>query len=813
MTSSARIILILSLSAVAASGGVDGKVVRVGYPSVGGSVQGRDMIRIGSWVPVIVDLTVTGQTAFDGWVRISQPDKDGDLCYDMQKVQLLPDSGLRSYTLYVTANPPSQRSNAFAVEVLDSDNRRVQVETGDGPSWTLTPSEPPEALSADSFLILSVSSRTAGKVAFTQAAEAADQFARTIRVAHIAPKDLPSRWLGLDVVDAVVWDEADPSELLPAQLDALLEWTRQGGLLMIAAGKTADAVARTTALASVLPVRIGPVKNRTAFRRLRRRFLGFPLAEESSGAPPVPTAECTLRPGATVVVSVDKESEGIEGVSVARNYTPLARDDKPAIAGWPLVARTRVGRGRVVFVAASLRDLLSENGDTARFFKRTLELRDAREEAGGQEERLFAHVDSWVGFSQIGALYLVSAMALAFGYVLLTTAGAWQFLKRKQWQKHSWSIFAVTSIAAIALTVIGVQAVRGGVGKTMMQLSVVDGEAGENAAYATAYFGLKTSMFGMFDVWAPDDYPQVTTPSLSSCFLKPLPSTNVFGTGATFVDPGRYQLGPSRAELVGVPIRGTVKQFESRWHGDMPGRLAADLQVIRPNRQNRYDVRISGSSTITNTLGADLHRCFLIYAAQDIYLVEDAGEIGNRADRMYILPLPPLADGASCQPGELFYEAGSGAPLNFAEWNKNDDKEDKYDLDRFLSGCTKSFNTMADTFGRHEFLRDLPPREISLLLTSLLSEYLPVIEPNMPRMGFASTFTADGFRHLDVSHFVDTRTALFIGFSTNPGPVTLCTGGDGAYRAVSPSAAMTMYRILIPLNTDGLQAQRTTEQP
>ena len=64
----------------------------------------------------------------------------------------------------------------------------------------------------------------------------------------------------LEMVDAVVWEAADATELTGAQLDALVTWVRQGGQLLIAASRTADTIAQSKHLADVLPVKIGKVQ-------------------------------------------------------------------------------------------------------------------------------------------------------------------------------------------------------------------------------------------------------------------------------------------------------------------------------------------------------------------------------------------------------------------------------------------------------------------------------------------------------------------------------------------------------------------------
>ena len=46
----------------------------------------------------------------------------------------------------------------------------------------------------------------------------------------------------LEMVDYIIWDEADPTNLgdAPRQLGALIDWVRQGGCLVLAAAQTCN---------------------------------------------------------------------------------------------------------------------------------------------------------------------------------------------------------------------------------------------------------------------------------------------------------------------------------------------------------------------------------------------------------------------------------------------------------------------------------------------------------------------------------------------------------------------------------------------
>jgi len=276
-----------------------------------------------------------------------------------------------------------------------------------------------------------------------------------------------------------------------------------------------------------------------------------------------------------------------------------------------------------------------------------------------------------------------------------------------------------------------------------------------------------------------------------------MPPNSVEAAALYYADPGRYQAVPSRAELLGVPIRGTLKQFEGRWVGTMAGKVRGELRLVAGTSDSKYDRRLTPESVIVNELGADLYAAFLVYAAQDIFVENSTLEVPGRADKVYMFPLGPLAVGQSIKPADKMYLDEVGGDLDFEQWSKNS-------LLAAVDSWSKDLNGfyLGDLSRRSSTWRGLERHELALLLLSMFGEYQPKEDERGWGMGRPeSLFDAGSCRHLDMSGLVDTRTALFIGLARDQGPVTLCSRGNGdeEYRRVAPSEALTMYRVLIPL--------------
>ena len=160
------------------------------------------------------------------------------------------------------------------------------------------------------------------------------------------PERLPERWIAYDGVGAVVLHDADLTRLSDRQIEALLQWTRAGGTLSIAAG-THFSMADAQRLGPLLPF---------AFDGLRSGSLA--LAELGfSAAPASDTASGTQTAGTA--------REGAETGSPARvRFSAFAAADSDVAirAGdVPLLLSHRVGSGTVRLLTvdqSTLRELL-----------------------------------------------------------------------------------------------------------------------------------------------------------------------------------------------------------------------------------------------------------------------------------------------------------------------------------------------------------------------------------------------------------------------------------------------------------------------
>lgn len=741
---------------------IEVNVTQVGFPTL----RSGHVVRHGSWSALIVDLALVGEASFDGTIRVAQFDNDGDRCFDEVDVHLRTESG-GTQRVYLYALINQTRGPALpGVELFDDDGEAVEVLSQGVITGRAEPPESPTIIADDDLLILSISRGTIGRLrGLVDADGAAPNFERDLHVAHISPGDLPPHWIGLEAADCIVWDDARPDDLTDRQLAALLAWVRQGGTLLLAASRSAAALAMTDPLRTVLPVEVGDV---VAVDDLDVRYtLVGPVKqdEDPTGGflKPVAVAQVTLRPRAQRV--------------------PNHRGERSDV-----VTRRRLGRGWIVFSAVTLRDLFSAPGNAVDFFQDVFHLKevDESEQSPPTPVSLFGSIVSRVSFSRSASLYLLIVGIASIGYVLLATFGSWGFLRVRRWTHHSWSVFALLGISASALTVGAVQSMRG-FGERLHQLSVIDADAGQTYGDATVLFGLRSGSDKRLDVWLPSDPLRATEPGETECFLRPMPGpSDIAARGGSFTDPGEYRLIPASAVVDDVRLRATLKLFEGRWNGPLGGKLTGRVRV--------RGKRITDDSHVINELGVDLHDCILLQPTAEkrrtvrggdvdilCYAIGDIpsdGSIVNLADRCY-----GQADEESLD--KLIADATLRRKQS--EWNNG----------------FRSIIARAGLGTGGEWTGSAGLEYGALLLLSTIGEFDPATLGGRAELWMGRhTWSRDRLRWIDLGEQLEPGSVILIGVADDPGPVRLFRReGDRPYRVLQPDAAKsrTVYRIRIPV--------------
>ncbi|MFQ5424994.1 MAG: hypothetical protein ACE5F9_13585 [Phycisphaerae bacterium] len=771
-----------------AEGQIRGRVIRVGL-----FAGANPIVREGEWSFVEVELRYTGVKPFDGELRVEQRERDGDVVLSPLPVALAPNGNPRSYAVYFVPHDMGG-GGAVSIRLFDASGKLVSVTDDTGQEQSALISFAVNTITPDAFLIVDLSPRKLPHVAgldSSGAGPASDEI-NSRRVRAMAPRELPARWQGLAPVDAIVWDDADPGALSDQQIEALLDWVRQGGRLLLTSGSNWQTLAKSP-LARVLPVTINGVSESSealAFEDI----VGQSLVDKLGLARQYfrnPITLCRIR------------------------SLPSALPIPRRCPNEQIAYRRMLGRGVITFVGASLHELLpaprrlgpeDRSGlppatepfsqacerVVARNFLLLPQVREPVQAMFQTRPDLFRLVRQSIGFEEIGAAFLIFAIVFACAYTLIATAGSYWYLKRKSLQHHCWTAFALVGVAGSLIGTAMVWTLRG-VSRKVWQTTIIDSYAGRDDGYATCLFGLKTPNHTRLRLDLP--VGDATGPSAAHGSLQPMPETLSFDAPRSrFVASERYRCLWAGETLDDVPLRATLKEFLGRTHGPIGGTLDAKLTFrrIRDEAGNRV-LDVSDDSFLRNGLVVDLHDCFLIETERE-------GDQRGRAGGVrcyYLGVLAAKGDGldAAALRGKMFLK-----PPDRLHPNAPPERKPEIDLTigkwlrRWQVGAVKPVSADRLRLGTRDLPREkltAEQHEFALLLLSAFD----LMEDSGKVGSTAIRLLRTHGRPLGCMHQLTPGTAILIGYSNQPSPMTL----NVDERPLRPSKALTLYRFVIPV--------------
>jgi hypothetical protein len=633
--------------------------------------------RADAWVPMVVNLSSTLGTPAEYQIQVVQPDIDGDRVIYSRLITLNANAAGQRYWCYFRPQP----TGLDAASVAELQHiLRVRLCTRDGKELMILPltSTLVDIDPRTSFtprrsrkLILSVTSGAAQPAYLDY-----DQswgLIEDVEFVKVTPNDLPESAIGYEMVDGMVWLDADAAELTRAgsrKLAALQEWVRQGGQLVVC---NPDETFRITPLADMLPVHLtGPD--------------GKPVVEIVSRQDPEPLHHIATDPMRGAVRDGDplKRASVVDRWRFIIQQTPFRVARAPLksdalVEEWvewspqegggrtPYIARNAYGLGSVTWVAQDLGDRTLTGRDSSgwphvwdKVFgwkNNTVIIKSdnlkTRNEVWGKE------IDEWSAgqMADLGGVFLsatdhtgkagayVFLVILFFvGYWIVAGPGSYLFLAGKGQRQLSWAIFAVAGLAATVLTVGVVKLVLRGEPE-VKHVSVVRLAAGQP--------GVIDSRIGLY---IPRDGPQtlalkdVSPDSLS--YITPLAvHPQHLGNPATFSDTKEYEIklrdvsGTDPVEVT-IPYRNTLKKVQAHWVGNLQEGIGGWAGLVAPNTvdadENGKGFVDPGGRTVkagtiegrlTSRTGRDLKNVLIAFRFQQY-------EDGAINDRDWVLYVP-----------------------------------------------------------------------------------------------------------------------------------------------------------------------------
>ncbi len=779
-----------------------GRIVSVGFPASDRQGDtGQDHYKEGRWVPVRVDLTNDDGDLFNGWIEVRQPDRDGDPVVARQQISIRES---RRYFLYVPASK-NRRETTFNVRVFAESGALVQLFNDRNEKiQELVPAGQIKPVNPNTLVILDISDGGLNQLRRMVDDQKNKLSIEDVIVARCAPSELPDLVAGLEMADVIVWDAADPSAStidLP-QREALLEWVRRGGTLILGVGKNWEFVNRS-AFGDLLPAKLTGMATTSSSQVLSKHAceLLFGVASPVTPELRTPLKYCPIKR--------DSLLPGAE--SVVPHETAESQADE-----YILAAARPCGRGRIILVAAEMKELLQLTSTPNAFLRQLIRVRLAKQDASNNQQLnqfggnpgyrdidLHRFIEDTTSFEVTASVYFLFAFLFVVGYIVAATAGSWTWMKKRNLVRYSWPVFAVLSVGASATSLLAVRLVRG-IGNSVESLTIVDGQAGSPDVGAVCYLGMKTASYSSADLSLPTNWLDIENSPENHASLRPRWYEQGYLQESTYSAGMEYSVAPIAGQLQDVLFRATSKQFEGRWAGTMPGRLNAALYRDRLNA-----IELRGESWIENKLGTDLDTCYLFFATRGFAEDED------RHLRIFCYDFKtPLRDGKRVMISTILSEISRDASRSGSSSNRRDPAAEAEDEKASGSGnrgkvlremCKEWAIKVGSRPEYQDYRRKEDKIEVSLdavknaLLLLTFYEELDQWESSLRRLD-----RSEG-RVLDASQLLTRDTALFVGFSNDPGPARLCwrrAASNGKWKPIEPDQSRTMYRFTIPIRME-----------
>ncbi len=606
-------------AAVAPSPGAEPVVfenVRIG-------LGGEDAFKIGAWTPIRVTLKA-GDAPLKGTLDVVVGDDEGTPVATRQAIDLKAGEGrtFRAYSRF------GGRDGSLSMVVRDEAGRRLASRSREQVARTT-----PRPIPADDSWILTLGQprgvETVRDVAgFRPHGGEVSELAVT--PLDVAAERMPERWLGYDGARDVVVDTADPAviELISGPRgQALIDWARRGGHLVVGVGENWEGV-RDSVLGPVLPAEPTGAQ--------RSRSLEALDTFANSTRPITP-------PGAAPRTTAKLER------AEARGGRVLASS-----GGLPMVVRGPLGFGRITLIAVDLGDeALAKWADRGLFWVQALDLKRDRFEEG-QAAAIGGASGSFyttgvtdlasqlrVALEQFPKVKLVSfgvVASLILLYILAIGPLDYLFLKKVLGRMElTWITFPLIVTAATVLTYLAASRLKGNE-LLVNKVDAVDVDQVSGLTRGRSWITLFSPQNRDYDVGfvpVPIDLADPAPPLVEPAAAEPpappddvelvtswfgIPEARFGGMGGggnqfSFTGGG-YSYAPvgglERLRRVRVPIW-SAKTFAADWFGESRAIVESDLAL------SGFD-RVAG--TITNLQTYTLADALLAFERR-VYLLGD----------------------------------------------------------------------------------------------------------------------------------------------------------------------------------------------
>ncbi len=611
--------------------------------------------RPGCWTPMVVRLTPTTGAPFKGKIAVYQEDGDHDHPIFTRPISLTGNTEIGERTqrfwMYFIPQPDLLRDGNEPTYV----NRKLQVYLTTEDDKQLTRllvkdsidelDDPNRARSTKLVLCVVDQSRPVfNPYSSLRSTIGLKENVMPVVIPIASVRSLlPENVMGYEAVDAIVWCDADPSQLSAEQRTALEQYIHRGGKLIVSqSGKPNVWEMVQRGFGPLLPVEVQKIEQAEDVLPLKRivaeraryapsdrfKFLQW----KDIGKGPFDFALATPKRNAVVVETEDKDGAGrpwmVRGVVGGGSVTWIAQDlGDSNLTGRSGVAGT--GAGNEDFKWMYIWDRVFDWGNASQpavsnpppnFEDPTRKIYQERySDASVSIYRLTRSFLSGMEFPGKSTAYLGLAILFFILYWIVAGPGSYLYLAAKKRAGQSWFAFALAALIATGFTVLIVKlALRGAA--QVQHVSFVRMVPGEPAIVHT-----------QFGLYIPRDGGQrvelLNTAKDAVSYVTAYPTLTVSDEGAPPLD---YEVPVFNASAVTFPYRSTLKKIQAAWVGDLPLGIEG---IGRISRKRALDLE----GKLTNKSGRRLKNIYFVFRPRFLNDVE--GESATaRLDQVLYIP-------------------------------------------------------------------------------------------------------------------------------------------------------------------------------
>ncbi len=527
------------------------------------SIGAGNLARASDWAGVLVELRDQGTTQRDVIVEVETQDIDGDRPRYQRTVTTNPGAGAERVWVYAYLQPADQDRpltvsvyEALPAEASSEELSGVRYEPGALLGRTTTAGRvlrPPELGT-----MLVVGRQPAGLAGYASRLAAGDRWvARGHEATDIAsdldPLSLPDRTVGYSGIETIVWTTADPTRLTPTRAEALRDWVRNGGHLVVSLPASPQVWLDTVRnpLAGLMPA----------------------VAIERTSGPVEP-----LRP----LLTYDADAEIPDNLIVHRLR---ARADAGESDAWPIlvdtegrtiVARRRVGLGCVSVIGfdATNRTLASRGMPGMRpFWHRVLGRVGLPRDTENADRLTVVQAETRIFDTDISRL-IAKGQAVVFGvltgfgvfglYWLIAAPVSYALLTKLSLKRHSWLAFVGCVAVFATVTWGGVTLLRPN-SPEVQAVVFLDSAEGTTRTSVRGFATVLVPKYGEGGLRVGSGEDGETAAIAPWADPGSLGAAVVSGS---FPDVRGYAVSGRQPDRMAFPARSTVKTVRADWSGE-----------------------------------------------------------------------------------------------------------------------------------------------------------------------------------------------------------------------------------------------------